>query len=124
MGSAIIRLNINDFNPDDTKRKKADLLKYASGFLGDLGMRGVQRAILRGGEDELVSFISAAMGRRVPEAFKVARAHGDVVESPPPFHLELNPAQHCWAQMKSPYSGRYDESSVVSKGLRPYSGCR
>ena len=36
MDNARIHLNSNDFNPKDTKRKREDLLKYASDFFGGL----------------------------------------------------------------------------------------
>ena len=115
MYNARIHLRIKDFNPKDTRSKNALLQNYALDLSGELG-GDFGSDLASAAKPELVNFISTVSGRRVPEAFKVANAFGNIVERFPPFHPELNPIEHCWSQMKSGYSGRYDGSSVVHTG--------
>ena len=115
MDNARVHLRSKDFNPKDTKQNKAALQKYAMELCGELG-GDFGSDLASATKPELVNFISTVSGRRVPEAFKVANAFGNIVERFPPFHPELNPIEHCWSQMKSGYSGRYDGSSVVRTG--------
>ena len=62
---------------------------------------------------DLVEFLRACHGARVPEMFKVAQRHGDVVERTPPYHPELQPIEYIWAAMKGSYSTRAHQTQVL-----------
>ena len=63
---------------------------------------------------ELVAFIRSVSGARVPEIFKVAAQHGNVVERTPPYRPELQPIEYLWAHMKRSYATRYDGAGVAA----------
>ena len=80
MGNARVHLHSEDFYPREKSRKKADLQKMAMGCTDDKDVKECLRGTCR---SDLVEFLRACRGARVPEMFKVAQRRGNVVERAP-----------------------------------------
>ena len=115
LDNARIHLYSEDWNPRESRRKKADLAERAMKiYQPGMGMRRQTFAKYVSGatKPELVRVIEAMEGKRVPEIFKIARQHGNTVERTPPYHPEVQPMEFLWAQLKGGYGQRYESTGV------------
>ena len=104
----------SDFNPRDTRRRRADLLQAAisvcdamEGEAEGAEIAGRLMDFLPGAtKKEMVRFLTTASGARVPGIFKKAMEYGRVVERTPSYVPEVHPIELAWTSMKTAYNTR------------------